>query len=302
MKIKIKLPATTANLGPGFDCLGVALSLYNEFEINVVESKVSLKVVVEGVDSEHVPLDERNHVYVGIKKIFEKAKMRIPSIEIHIKNNIPLQRGLGSSATAYVAGVVAGNILCGEPFSEYDVLRFAVELEGHPDNVIPCMYGGFCISNVIDGKPKFIKLQAPKDIVALVIIPDKKVSTKKAREILPKNVKFEDAVKNVCNVAMLIGSFVSKKYEFLKFATEDCLHQPYRAKIMPWMYKVFNLCLEEKALCCMLSGSGSSIVSFYKKSAFSEDIAEKIRLKLSKFVDCEYKILSFSNQGLSVRF
>ncbi len=299
--MKIKLPATTANLGPGFDCLGVALSLYNEFEINVVQSKMNLKVVTEGIDSENIPLDETNHVYVGIKKVFEKAKIKMPSIEIYIKNNIPIQRGLGSSATAYVAGVIAGNILCGEPFSEYDVLSFAVELEGHPDNVVPCMYGGFCISSTVDGKPKFIKLQTPKDLVALVIIPDKKVSTKKAREVLPKNVKFEDAVKNVCNTAMLIGSFVSKKYEFLKFATEDLLHQPYRAKIMPWMYKVFDVCLEEKSLCCMLSGSGSSIIAFYEKLILNEEIAEKIKSRLSKVVNCEYKILPFSNRGLSVK-
>lgn len=298
--MKLKLPATTANLGPGFDCLGAALSLYNEFEINVVQGKQKLRVFVEGVDKEFILQDETNYVYKAIKKVFTKCKQEIPPLEIYIKNNIPLQRGLGSSATAYVCGVVVGNILCGEPFSEYELLNFAVELEGHSDNVVACMYGGFCISNIVNGKIKFIKLPVPKELSVLAIIPKQKISTEKAREILPKKVSFQDAVKNISNTALLVSAIVSKKYEFLKYATEDFLHQPYRKKLMPWMDKIFNVCLENNALCCMLSGSGSSVVAIYKSSDLNENVKEKISYELNKIIDCECRILKFTNNGVKV--
>jgi len=300
--MKIKVPATTANLGPGFDCLGVALSLYNEFEINVVQNvKYKVRIETEGVDIDEIPKDETNHLYKGIKKIFDFCKIKIPSLEIYIKNNIPLKRGLGSSATAYVAGVIAGNILCGEPLSEYELLNFAVELEGHPDNVIAAMFGGLCVSNVTNGKIKFVKLPAPKDLVVLAIIPYKKISTEKARNILPKKIEFEKAVKNISNVTLLISSILSKKYELLKFATQDFLHQPYRRKLMPWMGKIFEVCFKNKALCCMLSGSGSTIVAFYKNLQLNEDILEKISFEINKVLSCEYKILRFSNKGVEVK-
>lgn len=301
--MKLKLPATTANLGPGFDCLGAALSLYNEFEIKVLSStnaKNKLSIFVEGVDKELIPKDETNHVYRAMKKVFEITKNDLPSVEIYIKNNIPLQRGLGSSATAYLAGVISGNILCGEPLSEYEILNLAYKLEGHPDNVVPCMYGGLCVTALVNGEVKFVKIAVPKDIVALVIIPEKKISTEHARKVLPRKVSFENAVKNVSNATLLVASIMTKKYEFLKYATEDFLHQPYRKKLMPWMDKVFNVCLENKALCCMLSGSGSSIVAFYRKKELNEDLTKKIDERLKKVIDCQVKILSFTNKGLII--
>lgn len=299
--MKIKIPATTANLGPGFDCLSAALSLYNEFEINVLpNSKYKLRIDAEGVDIEDIPKDEKNYVYKAIKKVFDLCKTEIPPLEIYIKNNIPLQRGLGSSATAYTAGVLAGNILCGEVLSEYEMLKVAVELEGHPDNVVAAMYGGLCVSSVDDDKIRFIKLQIPKDLVVLTIIPDKKISTEKARKVLPKNIEFKKAVKNISNVALLVSSIITKKYEFLKFATKDFLHQPYRKKLMPYMDKVFKICLKNKALCCMLSGSGSTIVAFYRNSDLDEILLEKIGFEINKFLSCDFKILKFSNKGVII--
>lgn len=301
MKLKIKTPATTANLGPGFDCLGAALDLYNEFEINIVNNKQKLKILVEGVDAQDISKNEDNILYKAIKKIFNQKKLQIPPLEIYIKNNIPIKRGLGSSASCYVAGVVAGNILCGEPLSENELLNIALELEGHPDNVVSCMFGGLCISSVVEGKVKFVKLNLPTDILALTIIPQQKVSTKEARKILPKKILFKDAVKNISNVGLLISSLLNKKYEFLKFATEDFLHQPYRKKLMPWMDKIFEICLENNSLCCMLSGSGSTIVAIYKKSDINDELLEKIETKLKKVIICEVKILSFTNKGVTIK-
>lgn len=301
MKLKIKTPATTANLGPGFDCLGAALYLYNEFEINVVQNKQKLRIETDGVDKELISKNENNILYKAIKKIFDITKNDIPSLEIYIKNNIPLKRGLGSSATAYVAGVVVGNLLCGEPLSENELLNIAFELEGHPDNIVPCMFGGLCISSVVEERIKFIKIPLPNDISVLTIIPQQKISTEDARKILPREISFKDAVKNISNVAMLVSSFITKKYELLKYATKDYLHQPYRKELMPWMNEVFEICLDNKALCCMLSGSGSSIVSFYKKTDLEQNLLEKIETKLQKIVSCQLKILSFTNKGVIIR-
>lgn len=303
MRIKIKLPATTANLGPGFDCLGAALSLYNEFEIRITDNRLSknrLLIFIHGVDKEFVTTDDTNYVYQAIKKIFELTKNKMPSIEIQIKNNIPLQRGLGSSATAYVAGVIAGNILCGEPLSEYELLNLAAEFEGHPDNVVPCMYGGLCVTTVVDKKIKFIKLPIPNDLSVLVVIPNNKISTIHARKVLPHKVEFKDAVKNVSNVSLLLASIITKKYELLKFATIDYLHQPYRKKLMPWMDKIFNICLDNQALCCTLSGSGSSIVAIYRKSVLDENLIHKLQMVISKYVEAELKILHFVNKGVKI--
>lgn len=301
MKLKIKAPATTANLGPGFDCLGASLSLYNEFEVYVVKNNQKLRVETEGVDCELISKKEDNHFYKAIKKIFEITKNEIPSLEIYIRNRIPLKRGLGSSATAYVAGVVLGNILCGEPLSENELLKVALELEGHPDNIVPCMFGGLCISSVVEGSIKFIKLKLPSDILVLAVIPKHQISTEDARKILPDKIYFKDAVKNVSNVALLVSSLTTKKYEFLKFATEDFLHQPYRKKLMPWMDKVFEICLDNKALCCMLSGSGSTVVALYRKKELDESLKERLQEKLQKFVDCQVKILSFVNRGIIIK-
>lgn len=301
MKLKIKTPATTANLGPGFDCLGASLSLYNEFEVYVVKNNQKLRVETEGVDCELISKKEDNHFYKAIKKIFEITKNEMPSLEIYIKNRIPLKRGLGSSATAYVAGVVLGNILCGEPLSENELLKVALELEGHPDNIVPCMFGGLCISSVVEGSIKFIKLNLPSDILVLAVIPKHQISTEDARKILPDKIYFKDAVKNVSNVALLVSSLTTKKYEFLKFATEDFLHQPYRKKLMPWMDKVFEICLDNKALCCMLSGSGSTVVALYRKKELDESLKERLQEKLQKIVDCQVKILSFVNRGIIIK-
>ncbi|MCS7230848.1 MAG: homoserine kinase [Elusimicrobiota bacterium] len=297
--MKLKLPATTANLGPGFDCLGAALSLYNEFEVKVLNDNTKkVEIFTEGIDAELIPKDETNHFYYALKKVFEITKNKLLSLEIYIKNNIPLQRGLGSSATAYVGGLVAGNILCGEVLSEYELVNLAAELEGHPDNVVPCMFGGFCITTKIDKKVKFIKFPAPKDLSVLVIIPDKKISTEYARKVLPKKIGFNDAVSNVSNVALLVGSILSKKYEFLRYATVDFLHQPYRKKLMPWMESVFRICLENKSLGCVLSGSGSTIAAFYRKKDINENLLDSVQLKLKKYINCEIKILSFVNKGV----
>lgn len=301
MKLKIKTPATTANLGPGFDCLGASLSLYNEFEVYVVKNNQKLRVETEGVDCELISKKEDNHFYKAIKKIFEITKNEMPSLEIYIRNRIPLKRGLGSSATAYVAGVVLGNILCGEPLSENELLKVALELEGHPDNIVPCMFGGLCISSVVEGSIKFIKLKLPSDILVLAVIPKHQISTEDARKILPDKIYFKDAVKNVSNVALLVSSLTTKKYEFLKFATEDFLHQPYRKKLMPWMDKVFEICLDNKALCCMLSGSGSTVVALYRKKELDESLKERLQEKLQKIVDCQVKILSFVNRGIIIK-
>lgn len=204
MKIQIKVPATSANLGPGFDCLGVALELYNEFKLEILKTKnEKLKIEVEGEGAEFIEKDEKNIVYKSIKKVCDICKRPIPKISLKIVSRIPVARGLGSSASARVAGVVLGNVLCGKKLFQDELINIATELEGHPDNVVPAMVGGLCVSRKFDHKVqkftkaqiKYIKLTMPKDLVALILVPKICVSTEMARNVLPKVIDFKSATK-----------------------------------------------------------------------------------------------------------
>jgi homoserine kinase len=307
MEIKVKVPATTANLGPGFDCLGIALDLYNEFVVEESKDK-KLQIQVIGDGAEFIEKDTKNIVYKSIKKVCDICNKPIPSLSLKIVNKIPVSRGLGSSASARVAGVIIGNILCSNKFSKDELINIATELEGHPDNVVPSMVGGLCVSTKIVKKNnkdfnfevKYIKLVPPDDLVALVLIPNIKISTDYARKVLPKMIDYTFAVRNVNNVAMLLSSIFAKKYSLLKFSMEDFLHQPFREKIMPWMNDVFKICLENKALGVALSGSGSSVLAVYEKKVLTKKIAQQIKNLVSKKVVVEYKILNFVSCGAKV--
>ncbi len=302
--MKLKVPATTANLGPGFDCLGVALSLYNEFEVDIapkgLTKDLNINVIGEGFDI--IPKDKTSMIYQAIKKVCQRCNHPVPKLDIKIKSNIPVCRGLGSSATVILAGVVLGNKICGERLSTKELLNIAVEIEGHPDNIVPAMFGGLCCSTIIGREVKFVKLTLPEDLVCLVIIPEIKVPTEKARKVLPKKVNFSDATKNLSNVALLISSLIARKYEMLNFAMKDWLHQPYRARLIPWMKKIFDLCLSNSALGVALSGSGSSIIAIYKKGILTEKIAQKVCALGQRYVDAKlnYKILNFVSTGVKV--
>jgi len=256
--VHVRVPATSANLGPGFDSLGLALSLYNEVEASPAEG---VSVTVRGEGSGRLARDEKNLVARGVRLAYEAAGRAFTGCRLSCLNRIPLARGLGSSAAAWVAGLVGGNALLGSPLSRDAMLALAARAEGHPDNVAAALFGGLTVSWSADGGAKAVSLPVPAGLSWVVLIPEVTSATATARALLPKSVTREDAVFNIQRVALLLASFHSNRPEMLKDALDDRLHQPYRARLFPWMAAVAAAAKSAGALGCVLSGSGPSLLA-----------------------------------------
>jgi homoserine kinase len=309
-KVKVVVPSSIGNVGPGFDCLGVALKLYNKFEcwydlsLQRKHGKPCIQVVGSSVDRDVVEEITKNNVVLStIEKVCKKYNIKPNISKLIMEVNIPLARGLGSSGTAYIAGVAIGDAICGNNMSGEEVVNFAVSLEGHPDNIVASYYGGLCASTLVENKVKHIKVEVPNELVVLLFIPDIKISTEVARKILPASIPRGDCVKNLGNLSLLLLSILSKKYELIKLGIQDYLHQPYRRKIMPWMYEVFSIFeRHSKVLGVALSGAGPTIFGIYRRSEVTEDIAFKLLGYIRKRIgiDGECKIIDFDNRGTRV--
>lgn len=257
--IRVRVPATSANLGPGFDVIGMALSIFNE--VSVDESNESFEIEITGEGADKISKDKDNLVYLAFCKVFERLDKTAKNIKLILKNQIPLSRGLGSSSAAIVGGLVAANAYLGFPLKAEELLQMAVELEGHPDNVAPALFGGM----VLCGLPelRYVKLPNPELDVVLAI-PNFEVKTSEARKILPKEVPFEDVKANLRSIAFLITSFYTKKYDLLEIGMQDKLHQPYRSRLVTGLYQVMQAAKNAGALGVALSGSGPTIIAFTK--------------------------------------
>lgn len=257
--VSVKVPATTANLGPGFDTLGLALSLYDELEVTVRE-EAGVRVTVVGVGEGVVPTDEANLVARSIAHVFESVKVPMPGLEVLARNAIPHSRGLGSSGAAIVAGIMAAKGLL-EGIVEFDsvtLLELATDLEGHPDNVAPALFGGLTIAWVADDGPKHKKLIAHRGVSAVVFVPEAAMSTALARSLQPASVPHEDAIFNVSRSALLVAALVQSP-ELLLAATEDRLHQSYRASAMRETDDLIRM-LRQHGLAAVVSGAGPSVL------------------------------------------
>ena len=257
--VTVKVPATTANLGPGFDILALALDLYNYVTIEL-NTKTHIEVENEGKDS--LPLDEENIVYIAAKAVFDMAEVKIDGLKIKLVNNIPLARGLGSSAAARVGGAMGANCLLGNRFSKDEIMSLTAELEGHPDNVTPALFGGFTISYVDKGELKYFKISPSVKFKIVVVIPQFEVSTSKAREILPSEISRKDAVFNISRACLLVSSILTGQLEYIGAGMQDMLHQPYRKELVPGMDDVFEAAMKSGARGVALSGAGPSIIAF----------------------------------------
>lgn len=276
MKISVKVPATTANLGPGFDCLGMALPIYNTItieetvlpgtgiEINAINDASSSEDLI----FEHIPLDETSIIYKAVELLYNSIGQTPSELKITVQSQIPIARGLGSSASVIVGGLLAANELLGQPADEVALLSIATEVEGHPDNVTPAIIGGLCLtSQEDDGSILYRKLNWPEEWNITVCVPDYELSTDISRSVLPKEVPMEDAVFNAKRLAMFVEAVNTKDSELMKSALQDKLHQPYRMKLVPGLDKILeNLKHEENVLGCVLSGAGPSIIVISQKN------------------------------------
>ncbi len=261
--VKVRVPGTSANCGPGFDCLGVACTIYNELELKLLPEE-RLEINITGDGAENIPTDERNIVWRSIQKLLKRAgkENEYKGAIINMHNGVPLSRGLGSSATAIVGGLKAANEFLGNPFTRRDLLQMATEIEGHPDNVAPAIFGGFTISIVRNNKPECFCLMPKLKMKLVVAVPDFFLPTKAARAVLPKEVPMQDAVYNIGRAAMLTAALCKGNKSFLRSVFDDALHQPYRAKLIPGMYDVFKAAREAGALGASMSGAGPCLIAF----------------------------------------
>jgi len=258
--IRVKIPATTTNLGPASDCLGMALELYNVVEMVAVNRGLNIEVQGEGM--QEIPRDESNIVFCAARRIFEKVGYDPGGLKIRLINRIPVARGLGSSAAAIVGGLVAGNVLVGNKLSKQEILNIAAEIEGHPDNVASALFGGIVVSVKVNGSVKYIKIDAPPSLKCVVVVPEFSLSTETAREILPQQVSLHDAVYNISRAAMLVAALMKGDYDVLNTAMEDRLHQPVRSSLVPGMKKVIAAAKLAGARGVTLSGAGPALVAF----------------------------------------
>jgi len=314
-RVKVRVPATTANLGPGFDVLAMALRLYNTVEMEVGTAKIGKKLQIDivGEGEDNLPRDRRNIVYGAAKLIFDRFRFPLHSLHIKLRNRIPLASGLGSSAAARIGGLVGANRLCGDKLSRQEILNLAAEIEGHADNVSAAMMGGLvvcCISRRREGKGQCeqkrietVKFNPPEDLSCVVCIPNFQILTSRARGILPKTIKFEQAVFTSSRVAMLLSALTRKRYELLRMAMEDRLHQPYRKKLVRGMDTVFEEALRAGALGVSLSGAGPSIFAFTASSTpkLSERVGEAMRKAFSRYeIESRYLVLGMDREGTKI--
>lgn len=258
--IRVQVPATTANLGPGFDCLGMALELYNVVEL--LPANRGLTIEVSGEGAADVPRDERNLAYQAALRVFRQLGYNPPGLKLRLFNHIPVARGLGSSTSAIVGGVIAANLLANGKLTIKEIINLASSIEGHPDNVAPAVLGGIVVSVQADGEIKYLKIQPPQNLKGVAAVPDFSVATKSAREILPEKISFQDAAYNVGRVALLVAALQQGDLSLLGVGMEDRLHQSFRSNLIPGFKKVLAAAKLAGARGVSLSGSGPTVIAF----------------------------------------
>lgn len=288
--VRVSVPATSANLGPGFDSIGLCFDLFNVFEFDEIDEGLCF----EGFKEEFC--NENNLIYVSMKALFNKIQFKPKGVKIKlVEQNIPIARGLGSSSSCIVAGVIGANALSGYQLSKDEILDIAVEIEGHPDNVAPALLGGLIVAALEDNKPYYSKIEVNKVVNFYALIPDFMLSTEEARKVLPKEISLKDGVYNVSRAALLVAAFAQGKYELLKIACSDKFHQPYRGKLIENYDDVMNECNKNKALSVYLSGAGPTIMAISEEKEFFK---EKMRTWLvQNKMNWDIIELKINNQG-----
>mgnify|MGYP000797463767 CR=1 FL=1 len=270
--ITVTVPATSANVGAGFDSLGLALSMHNVFTFEECD-----RIRISSVDGTHVPTGANNLVYRSARAVYDQLGIPLRGLRITQRNDIPMARGLGSSSACIVAGILGANALLGNKLTSRQMLTLATAIEGHPDNVAPALLGGLTSSVFEDGKVYSVKRNVDETLCFAAIVPDYKLLTEAARAALPKEVSHKDAVYNLSRAALVPAAFCEGRHDLLAIATEDKLHQPYRMPLMPGSKEVFDMARLCGAKAVYVSGAGSTVMAVAEKAD-----AEKFYTKLEK--------------------
>lgn len=258
----VSVPATTANIGPGFDCLGAALTRYNRFTFSPGTESAPLTITVNGMESDRVTTDTSNLAYVAFCKFFERIAQPVPPVKLHIDLDVPLARGMGSSSTAIVGGILGGNALAGEPLDLAALAQLATDIEGHPDNVVPALLGGCRLATVNDaGTGTICEIPWNPAIVPIVVVPGFEVSTAKARQVLPQQYSRADAIYTMGHLGLLLRALETGNGDWLRTAIGDRIHEPYRKTLIPGYDAVTEAALTAGAYGVTISGAGPTLLA-----------------------------------------
>ena len=289
----ISTPATSANLGPGFDTLGLSLNLRNEVEIKFSEVE---KIEIYGENANFLKTLPHNMFVNIFSEVFQNLTGKKPICHYKFNNKIPISRGLGSSSALIASAITAAYELAEIPYKKDKILNYALTYEHHPDNITPAILGGFCVAKLKKNRVYFLKKFIPNIVKAVVVIPNKAISTNQSRTTLKDMYPLKDVVTNISSASMITAAFFSEKFELLRNIVEDKVHQEARMKSVPELFKVREIALREGALMSTLSGSGSTYFNLvYKDDAYNVYNALK-----SYFPEFNVKILHFDNIGVKV--
>jgi homoserine kinase len=293
--VTVRVPATTANLGPGFDTLGIALKLHNQVSIREVDGPT-----VERVDAMRSNPAALAMTREAMEAFFRRSKVKAHGAQVEVKGDVPTTGGLGSSVTVRLGIVYALNELNSRPLGDTELLDLVTVLEHHPDNAAPALFGGFAVSALINGTVRYRRFNVPPSLKFVVCAPDYEVSTDKARALLPKQVPLRDAVENLNRVALITSIFATGDYALLRGLFDDKLHQPYRKKLIPMLDDVIAAGVEAGALAGWLSGSGSSImcITEQKEKVVAEAMANVFG---RQNIRCDTHVLVADNDGTRVK-
>ncbi len=291
--MRIRIPATSANLGPGFDSLGLAIALYNYVNIKPYTCQ-SISIKGEGSDKSRLKV---NNIFVSIfREVYQELSEEKNNFRFEFENNIPFSRGLGSSSAVIVGAIASAYYMANVKISKEKILNRALVYENHPDNIAPAVYGGFTTSIVVDNLVKTLKKELPKSLKAVIVIPDRSMSTAHSRTQLPKSYYMSDVTFNSSRVGLMSAAFFNEDWEILKYASRDKLHENRRMKKMKELFGVRKMSLENGALMSTLSGSGSSFFSL----AYEKD-AKKLKDRLKKsFPNFRIEVFDFDNCGFEI--
>lgn len=293
--LKIKIPCSTSNLGPGFDTLGLALNRY--LYLSVDETPLA-RITVEGNGKEHIASDESNLVICGMKAVAKKLGKELPALHLHLKNEIPAYGGLGGSGAAIAGGIFLANEVLKGNLSREEMLNIAVEIEGHPDNVSAALFGGLTINCFnSDGKVHCRSVKINKPLSVITCSPHFQVHTKQARKLLPDHIPLNDAVTNIENTASLVAALMNGDFEVLRYATIDRLHEQYRSTLIPGYNDVKKAALNAGALSFNISGAGPTVFAFAVKN--EEEIGTAMKSAFAQHgKQSSVEIMSIDNNGM----
>jgi homoserine kinase len=294
----VTVPATTANLGSGFDCIGAALTLYNQFQFSNADEPLIINV--SGTESDRVDRTTKNLAYQAFIKLYERLKKPTPNVQIDINLGVPLARGLGSSATAIVGGLVGANLLAGSPLNTTEIMQLAIAMEGHPDNVVPALLGGCRLAATkLPGQTGWEICDIPwhNDIIPVVAIPDFELSTSEARAVLPTNYTRADAIFNTAHLGLLLRALETGNIAWLTAALQDKIHQPYRKSLIKGYDEVYDSVINSGGYGMVISGAGPTLLALTNK-----DHAERVKTAIATTwqqvgINPEVRILSIDNNG-----